>query len=313
MSIRPFLVFSTITFLLLFVATLSARADVSEGFVEQDQMTVKKNVPYVKDGGIRQQLDIFLPKEFKSVEKPYPVLVWIHGGGWMAGSKEGMDVAATHSIEAGYAFISINYRFAPQDRYPAQIQDCKAAIRWLRAHAKELNLDPRRLGVWGASAGGHLAALLAVTGKDKTFDVGDHLDQSSEIQAACDFFGPKDFLILADYPAYDRFGDATGMIASLLGAAPAESRDLAAQASPIRFVHKDSAPILILHGTKDILVPVEQSIEFDRAMKKVGADCELVVLAGSGHGGKEFFDEANGGKIVAFFIKHLKGETDKDR
>ena len=302
-----YFLFIALSFFVLSTFASPIFANMSEGFTEKDGVAIKRNIPYVKGGGERQQLDLFLPKDFKTAKEPYPVLVWIHGGGWAAGSKDGMDDGAKQAVSNGFAFVSINYRLAPKDRYPAQLEDCKSAIRWLRAHAKKLHLDSDKIGVWGASAGGHLAALLAVTGKEKEFDVGEYLDQSSEIQAACDFFGPKDLVILADYPEYDRFGDAARPVEGLLGAAPKLCKELAEKASPIHYVHKDSAPILILHGTRDELVPIEQSIDFDRAMKKAGADCELVILKGSGHGGPEFMNEKNGGKFASFFLKHLKG------
>lgn len=285
------------------------RAEMFDNFDEKDNFAFKKNVPYVKDGGERQQLDVFLPKDFKTADAPYPAIVWIHGGGWMSGSKDGMDDIAKAATGFDIAFFSINYRLAPKDHFPAQLEDCKSAIRWIRAHAKQMNVDPKKIGAWGASAGGHLVALLALTGDKKEFDVGEYLDQSSAVQAACDFFGPKDFMILNEYSGYDRFGDVEGLIVGFLGVTLKNAEEPMKKASPLHYVRKNAAPLLILHGTKDEIVPIEQSIDFDRAMKRVGADCRLIVLKGSGHGGAEFLNEKNGREIVAFFFKHLKGIT----
>jgi len=151
---------------------------------------VLMDVPYVENGHAKQKLDLYLPAQPKG-----PLLVWIHGGGWRGGSKDKPPGLAM--VKNGVAVASVEYRFSQDAIFPAQIEDCKAAIRWLRAHAKEYGYRDDMVAAWGASAGGHLVALLAVTGKTRDFDVGANLDQSSAIQCGLDWFGP------ADFPAYD--------------------------------------------------------------------------------------------------------------
>ncbi len=136
--------------------------------------------------------NLYAPKKAKQV----PLIVWIHGGAFLFGSKEGSPVEPVplDLLLEGYAVASIDYRLSPEAVFPAQLEDCKAAIRWLRAHAEEFGIDPNRIGVWGASAGGDLAALLGTTGEIRDFEVGENLGYSGRVQAVCDFFGPTDFL-----------------------------------------------------------------------------------------------------------------------
>ena len=171
---------------------------ISPAAAQPQGVQVLRNLPYVANGHERNRLDIYLP------EKPtgrLPLVVWIHGGGWEAGSKE--DCPAVPLIAKGYAVASINYRFSQHALFPAQVEDCKAAIRWLRANAAKYHLDPDHIGVWGESAGGHLVAMLGTTGGIKEFDKGGNLDQSSRVQCVVDFFGPAEMLTmggLADKP-----------------------------------------------------------------------------------------------------------------
>ena len=142
-----------------------------------------------KGGHERQKLDLYLPEK---ADGPLPVIVWVHGGGWLAGSKDGGGPALPF-VGKGYAVAAINYRLSQHAKFPAQIEDCKAAIRWLRANAKTYNLDPDHIGVWGASAGGHLVALLGTSGDVKELEGKEgNTDQSSRVQAVVDWFGPTD-------------------------------------------------------------------------------------------------------------------------
>jgi len=149
---------------------------------------VYRDLSYVPNGHERQKLDLFVPKEGKNL----PLIIRIHGGAWLGGSKEGEW--PNDYLRFGYAVARINYRLSQHAIFPAQIEDCKAAVRYLRANARKYNLDPNRFGVWGASAGGHLVALLGTTGDVKEFDVGENLSVSSRVQAVADYFGPTDFL-----------------------------------------------------------------------------------------------------------------------
>jgi len=146
-----------------------------------------KNIPYTKPPHETQEMDIFnpmtvtLPGQKDEPAPPRPLLIWIHGGGWIGGSKD--HCPAVSMCRDGFVVASINYRLSSEATFPAQIEDCKAAVRWLRAHAKAYNIDVNRVGVWGASAGGHLAALVGTSGDVKELDKGDNLEQSSRVQA----------------------------------------------------------------------------------------------------------------------------------
>ncbi|OYW12849.1 MAG: hypothetical protein B7Z55_17880, partial [Planctomycetales bacterium 12-60-4] len=151
---------------------------------------VLKDLKYVDDGHERHTLDLYIPAESKA---PKPLVIWIHGGAWQNGSKE--NCPALGLTSQGFAVASINYRLSSHAPFPAQIQDCQAAVRWLRAHAGEYDLDPDKFGVWGSSAGGHLVALVGTTGDVDDFEpIGGHRDVSSQVQAVCDWYGPTDFL-----------------------------------------------------------------------------------------------------------------------
>ena len=174
---------------------------------------VHRDLEYVAGGHARNKLDLYLPAK---ADHPLPVIVWIHGGGWLAGSKEGCP--AVPFVGKGYAVASINYRFSQHALFPAQIEDCKAAIRWLRANAKKYDLDASHVGVWGASAGGHLVALLGTTGGVKELEGnGGNLDQSSRVQCVVDWFGPTDFSQDGRLAGQPRLPDGAGSSAARCG------------------------------------------------------------------------------------------------
>ena len=154
---------------------------------------VKKNMIYASVEGTDLKLDLFIPEK---AEGPMPLVVWIHGGGWRSGSKE--NCRALGLTEYGFAVASINYRLTDVAMFPAQIHDCKAAIRFLRANAKQHRIDPNRIGVWGSSAGAHLAALMGVTNGNKEVEgnIGKYTQTSSDVQAVCDWCGPTDFMTM---------------------------------------------------------------------------------------------------------------------
>ncbi|MGA2034698.1 MAG: alpha/beta hydrolase [Thermoguttaceae bacterium] len=259
---------------------------------------VVRDVAYVEGGHERNRLDLYLPLK---AERPMPLVVWIHGGGWQGGSKEGCP--AVPLTGKGFAVASINYRLSQHAVFPAQIEDCKAAIRWLRANAKKYGLAADRIGVWGGSAGGHLVALLGVTGGVKELEGrGGNPDQSSRVQAVVDWYGPTDFV------HWDpNFNKAVNpMIAQLLGGPAAENEAKARRASPSTYVGKDAAPILIIHGDKDNIVPLGQSEQFAEALKKAGVEAQLQIIKGSGHGGPAFASPENYKIIEEFLAKHLK-------
>jgi acetyl esterase/lipase len=174
----------------LIVSTLMAASSKAQADDAPAGGRVFKDLAYVEPGHERQRLDLYLPP---AGDRPTPVIVWVHGGGWAGGSKA--RTPASRMVQAGFAVAAINYRLSQHAIFPAQIHDCKAAIRWLRAHAAEYRLDPKHIGVWGSSAGGHLVALMGTSNgvADLEGQLG-HPEQSSDIQAVVDWFGPTDFL-----------------------------------------------------------------------------------------------------------------------
>jgi len=268
-----------------------------------------RDIEYTRPGGQELLLDLYTPKD---ASRPLPLVVWIHGGAWRAGNKD--RCPAIRMTERGYAAASINYRLSQQAVFPAQIEDCKAAIRWLRANASKHNIDPDHIGVWGSSAGGHLVAILGTSGDVKELEgtVGNNLDHSSRVQAVCDFFGPTDFLQMDAHmlPGSRLVHDSAESPESrLVGGPIQEDKDKVARADPITYVTDDDPPFLIMHGDRDPLVPLHQSELLHEALEKAGVDVTFHVVkdAGHGFGGPEISRMVN-----EFFDRHLK-DAAKDR
>jgi acetyl esterase/lipase len=259
---------------------------------------VVRDTLYVEGGHERNRLDLYLPEK---TDGPLPIVVWVHGGGWQAGNK--LQRCPARPLAAkGYAVASINYRLSQHATFPAQIEDCKAAIRWLRANAAKYHLDPQHVGVWGLSAGGHLVGLLGTTGGMKEFEGnGGNLDQSSRVQAVAVWCGPMDFTADMGPDA----GNATQGASRLIGGPLSKNKDKARRASPITYVSRDAAPFLILHGDKDTIVPMAQSERFAEALKKAGVEVTLHVVKGGGHGDAKFQSPENMKLVEDFFAKHL--------
>ena len=255
------------------------------------------DLAYVTDGHQRQRLDLFLPGD--AADPAHPLIVWIHGGGWEGGDKG--NSPAREFVPRGYAVASLNYRFSREAVFPAQIEDCKAAIRWLRAHASQYGLDANRIGIWGSSAGGHLSAMLGVTGTTREFDTGENLAQSSRVQCVVDWFGPTDFLHYGNYPAMARDTPESALTRLIGGKSPEKAR----RASPYYFVSAAASPFLIMHGDKDNLVPLQQSEVLDQALRAAGVESKLMVLPGSGHGGPAFSAPEAHRILVEFLDRHL--------
>lgn len=243
--------------------------------------TVLRDVEYAYIDGISLQLDLYLPDP--KPEKAVPLVIWVHGGGWRAGSKD--QTIAPAALGEDYAIASVEYRLTGVAIFPAQIHDVKAAVRWLRSHAGNYGFDPQQFGAWGSSAGGHLVALLGVSCGNPNLEgtVGEYLDESSCVQAVCDFYGPTDFLALLEQRG-GRDPRRPMPEDQLIGGLVEDHPALAMLASPISHVSPEVPPFLIMHGSEDPIVPVEQSIAFDEALRAVGIDSTLIVIDGAGHG-----------------------------
>ncbi|HKM54974.1 MAG TPA: alpha/beta hydrolase fold domain-containing protein [Isosphaeraceae bacterium] len=265
-----------------------------------------RDLEYARVGDVKLLLDLYLPTEG---DGPFPVLVAIHGGGWVAGRKE--EAQGIRQASRGYAVAAISYRLSGVATFPAQIEDCKAAVRWLRANAKKYNLDPERVGATGHSAGGHLASMLGTAGNVKEFEKGDHLEFSSQVRAVCALSGPTDFLQMdAHAPKDARLKhDVRGSPESrLIGGPIQENKEKVAKANPITYVSKESPAFLLIHGDQDPLVPVHQAQLLHDALKEKGVPVLLQIVKGAGHGvgGREVNDA-----IDRFFDTHLKKATEK--
>lgn len=239
------------------------------------------DLAYVRDGHARQKLDLYLPGSGTN----FPLLVWVHGGAWQGGSKD--KCPARWLVDHGFAVASINYRLTQHAIFPAQIQDCKAAIRWLRAKAREYGFDRDKIAAWGSSAGGHLVALLGTAGDVKEFEVGEHLDYSSTVQAVVDFFGPTDLPKMQEQAGEKgvmNHDAADSPESKLVGGPIQQNKDKAAKANPITYVSKDDPSFLILHGDADFLVPIGQSEMLHAALKGEGVSSTFLVMQGKGHG-----------------------------
>lgn len=240
-----------------------------------------RDVPYVENGHERQALDLYLPAK----NEPAPLIVWIHGGAFRMGSKE--DGLPLEYLGEGFAIAAINYRLSQHAIFPAQMEDCKAAVRWLRAHAAEYGLDAQRFAAWGPSAGGHLSAMLGVCGEMRTFDVGENLDFPSRVQAVVDHFGPTDFLQMDDHRTPDGMlhDPADSPESQLVGGAIQDHPGLVQRANPVRYVTPGVPPFLIVHGDQDPLVPYHQSVLLAQALQRAGAPVTFYTVPGGGHGG----------------------------
>ena len=265
-----------------------------------------RDLAYVDGGHERQKLDLYLPKEGGKL----PLIINIHGGAFKMGDKS-QGVPADY-LARGYAVASINYRLSQHAKFPAQIEDCKAAVRWLRAHAGQYRIDPDRIAAWGASAGGHLAAMLGTTGDTREFDVGGNLGHSSAVQAVVDYFGPTDFLQMDAHRLENGMihDPATSPESQLIGGAIQENKDRVARANPITYVTPDDPPFLICHGDADPMVPHHQSELLAAALRENKVPVELYTVKGAGHG--RFEDPEVPKLTAAFLAKHLTSQLSNE-
>lgn len=252
------------------------------------------DIEYARAGDLPLLLDLHTPS---GVTRP-PLIVYVHGGAWRAGSKS--DVPIGGLLDLGFAIASVDYRLSTQARFPAQIHDIKAAIRFLRARADVFGLDAARIAIIGSSAGGHLAALVGVTNGNRELEgrIGDYLDQSSRIDAIVSFYGASNLQSILGQSTEFGLTVRIPALKLLLGDLPEKTPALAKLASPVAHLDKADPPLLLLHGDADPQMPHAQSVEFAKAYR---ARVKLITLPGSKHGGPEFYDAANL-KLVAEFL-----------
>ncbi len=254
---------------------------------------------YAAPDGHELRLDLDLPDEIK---KPVPLVIMIHGGGWSSGSRS--SFTAPELAEEGFAVATIDYRLSPEFKFPAHIQDVKAAIRFLRSHAAQYQINPDKIGLWGSSAGGHLAVLSALSDKSAGWDVGDNLGVSSAVQAVVDWFGPTTFQGLENAPESSK-----NTVRQAFGNDSLVWR----QASPLFLVHRGAPPFLIMHGLQDKLVPFSQSQSLYDSLRQAEVSAQLVPVSHAGHdfrnveGNAEPTPARLRQQVFDFFRRTLKG------
>ncbi|MBQ8867572.1 MAG: alpha/beta hydrolase [Bacteroidaceae bacterium] len=301
--------------LVVFCCTMVAMAQPPQGFGGFGQPGVEpqfKNVNYAGDELEAHQMDIYLPK---TEQAKYKVVVAIYGSAWFSNNMKGMTFMSMGRslVDAGFAVVCINHRSSGDAKFPAQINDVKAAIRYLRANADKYKLDTSFIGITGFSSGGHLSSLAGVSNGVKTRTVGNttvdiegsvggNLDQSSHVDAVVDWFGPVD---MARMENCETVKDGNSPEAALIGGAPADLPDMVSLISPITYVTKDCPRFLVIHGDADNVVPHCQSVYFSEELKKAGCLEEFITVPEGQHG-PVTFNENTFKKMTDFFLKEAK-------
>ena len=266
---------------------------------------LERDIVYGKAEGRELKLDLFLPPS----DEVKPLIIWIHGGAWREGSKD-WPSPAQQFVGSGFAVAHVSYRLSQEAKWPAQINDCKAAVRWLRANAAQYRLDPKRFVAWGGSAGGHLVAVLGTSGGVAELEgMGNDLKVSSSVQAVVDWFGPSDLLQLSKFRSNIAHDDSKSPLSQLVGGPIQENKNAAAQANPITYIGRVEVPppFLIMHGTRDDIVPFNQSELLVAALKTAKSDVTFRPVIGAGHG---FNDEQSIAPVSEFFARVL-GKTNE--
>ncbi len=267
--------------------------------VAQPAIIVQRDIIYGRVGEIDLKLDIYRP----NLIGPLPAIIFVHGGGWVSGDKRAMEGYARYFAERGYVGFSVGYRLAPRFKFPAQIEDIKCAVRWVRANAQSLGVHPERIGALGSSAGGHLVGLLGVTDGSEGLEgsCGD-LSLSSRVQVVVPYFGLMDW---ARVLSRER---AQQTALALFGTTCQANPEPCKKASPITHVSADDPPYLLVHGTLDPVVPFEQSVLMRDALKAANVEVDLVALEGAGHGWpiNSVLGQQVLARVVPFFARHLQ-------
>lgn len=260
---------------------------------------VEKDVTYATVDDQKLQFDVAMPKE----GGPYPCIVCFHGGAWKFGSRKDLSRLIETVAARGYVVATASYRLAPKAKFPAQIEDAHAVVKFLRKNARAYNLDPDKIGALGYSAGAHLSLLLGVTDKADGLDGPLLPDVSGRVQAVVSFFGPTDMSLYATSPGLE---DA--YMVPFLGPEVKTDPKVYRRASPTEYVTKDDPPVLMLHGTFDLIVPIIHSERMLKKLQEAGVTAELITVRGEGHGftGKPAVTTVE--DAIKFFDTHLKGK-----
>jgi len=278
---------------------LPALALLAGAWTPADDITFEAGLEFAKPGGESLQLNLARPK---NPSGKTPAILCIHGGGFRAGKREGWDARCKLLAERGYAAATVTYRLAPKSQFPAAVEDCKAAVRWLRANAEKYSIDPERIGVMGDSAGGHLAQFLGVTGGVAPFEGdGGNASFSSRVSCVVNYYGPSDFT-----KSYGKSVDAAEVLPLWLGGDDTKEHRRHILASPLYWVTPGAAPTLLLQGTEDKYVNHEQAVWMRDRLKAAEVEVEFLSLEGAGHGFKGADAEKAWKAALDFLDRHLK-------
>jgi len=280
-----------------FLVTVLAQAQETQP--EYEKIT---DVIYGETGDRELLLDVYLP----AVTANPPLLVWVHGGAWRGGTKD--RVMILDFINDGYAIASLDFRLSGEGMFPAQVHDIKAAIRFVRAKAEFYGYDAENIALLGSSSGGHLVSLVGVTNGNKELegDIGDFVDESSDVQAIVSYFGASNLTTILSQSTPHGLNVRKPALDLFIGGQPEESVELAKQASPIFHIDRSDPPLLLLHGDQDPQMPINQSHELHHAYQQQGLDVAFEVVHGAAHGGPEFVDEQRNTVVLDFLNNHLK-------
>jgi acetyl esterase/lipase len=265
------------------------------------QWEIQRDIEFARVGEVPLALDLYLPRG-KARE---PLIVWVHGGAWRSGSKKSMPLSKL--VEEGYPVASVDYRLSTQAKFPAQVHDIKAAIRFLRGHGERWHLPKKKIVVAGDSAGGHLAALVGVSNGNAELEgeVGSDRGQSSDVQGILSFYGAANLTTILKQSTPHGLEVRVPALDLLLGGQPDAVPELARLASPVFHVDHDDPPLLLLHGDQDPQMPINQSLELWGAYKRVKAPVQLEVVHGAGHGGAMFYDEERMAVVRSFLRRYF--------
>lgn len=280
-----------------FVFTITNLAQ-AQSATKEKKFSLEPDITYRTVDEKPVKLDLALPKEGNG---PFPVVICVHGGAWRLGSKKEMRGWIEYFAEQGYVAVSVGYRLLPDGKWPGQVEDVQTAVRWLRANAAKYNIDPKRFGAMGFSAGGHLVCFLGMIDKHEGFQKKDYPEHSSKVQCVVDYFGPTD---LCYYGSDESAQNA--VFEPMFGCRFKENEECYKRGSPIHYVSKDAVPFLIFHGTEDRLVPIDQSRKLNEKLKEVGVPVKLIEFKGADHGWTGENNRQSTRATVDFFKEHLK-------
>lgn len=285
----------------VFLALVGVASSMMVARTSESEIRIIRDIEYANIDDHRLLLDLYLPAKVENA----PLLVWVHGGAWRRGSRSSMPLDGL--VQDGWAIASVDYRLTPVARFPAQTHDIKAAVRFLRAQAVDYGLNAERMAIAGASAGGHLAALVGMTNGDKDLEgsVGGHLERSSNVQAIISLYGASNLATILKQSTPHGLGVRIPALQLLLGGQPEDNPEIARLASPVFHVDSSDPPLLLVHGDQDPQMPINQSHELYGRYEELGLPVRFEVVHGAAHGGAEFYDEERLQIIRAFLRTHV--------